>query len=184
MNCTQCQAQLYEYLDGTVSDGCREEISTHLAACPACAACVAAEHAANERFTAAASVFDLAPAARTRLAALLREPQPARFNWWRVFAPVAAAAGIVVLVGRLHHAPRPPAAVPAAAVAAYEPVEARDFILAARPAGIGHTADGVPYRFLRCFGVRREVWKKTADGSEVTVMVPHEQVLIAKLDVY
>jgi hypothetical protein len=67
---------------------------------------------------------------------------------------------------------------------AYEPVEAHDYILGTQPVGIGHAGNGQPYRAVRCYGVRREVWRKTADGSEVAVVVPQQQVILAKMDVY
>jgi anti-sigma factor RsiW len=182
MNCTQFQDQLFDYLDGTVPDPVRAEIAAHLAACSACAGRVASERAAAERFSAASRKFQLDPALRTRLTALLSEPRPARFPWWRVLVPLAAAVGIGVLVMRWDHRPSLPVQV--APVAAYKSLGAQDYILAAKPAGIGHTKDGVPYRFLRCIGVRREVWKKTADGSEVAVVMPQEQIMLARMDVY
>ena len=36
----------------------------------------------------------------------------------------------------------------------------------------------------RSYGVRREVWRNTADGSEVASVVPQQQLLLAKMDVY
>jgi hypothetical protein len=84
----------------------------------------------------------------------------------------------------LWHEPKQEQAPVVPPVAEYEPVGAEDFILGAKPAGIGRTEDGVPYRFVRCVGVRREVWKKTDDGSEVAVVVPQEQIILAKMDVY
>jgi hypothetical protein len=120
---------------------------------------------------------------RLQMARPVSQPRPVS-GWWRLAVPLAAAAAAVVLVANLHRSPAPgpsPAIIP---VSKYEPVGAEDFILSAKPAGIGHTEDGVPYRFLRCVGVRREVWKKRADGSEVAVVVPQEQIIIAKMDVY
>jgi predicted anti-sigma-YlaC factor YlaD len=182
MNCTQCREQLFEHIDGTLSAPGQAEFAAHLAACPACAGSDAAERAAAERFAAAAGEFSLPPGAHTRLAALLQETKPACFRWWRLLAPVAAAAGIVAFVVQWPSATVPP--LKAVPVAKYEPVEAQDFILGARPLGIGHTRDGVPYRFLRCVGLRREVWKKTDDGSEVAIVVPQEQIIVAKMAVY
>lgn len=115
---------------------------------------------------------------RLQMARPVRQPQPVSW-WWRLALPVAAAAGLVVLVAKLHPAP---AVVPP--VAQYVPVEVRDYILGATLLGVGHTDGGVPYRLLRSVGLRREVWKKTADGSEVAVVVPQQQLILAKMDVY
>lgn len=91
MNCPQCQDQMFEYLDGTLSACEREQFVVHLAACPVCAALVEVERAAVKRVAATATEFQLSPATRTRLTALLRAARPQRFAWWPVLVPVAAA---------------------------------------------------------------------------------------------
>ena len=100
-------------------------------------------------------------------------------RWWNRALPVATAAGIVVLVGKLHH---PPAVVPP--VAQYLPVEAENFMLGVKQVGITHTENGVPYRLLQCIGVRREIWQKTSDGSQVAVVVPQQEIILAQMDMY
>ena len=128
----------------------------------------------------------LSPALRARLQPP-RRPAAGRVIGWprrafRLALPLAAAAALALWLA----APRPP---PAPAVAQadaprFEPVGAQDFVLGTEALGIGHDETGRPYRVLRSYGVRRAVWRNTADGSEVASVVPQQQLLLAKMDVY
>lgn len=128
----------------------------------------------------------LSPALRARLQA---PPPPAagRVIAWprrllRLAAPLAAAAALALWLA----APRPPPAPDVAQAGAprFEAVGAQDFVLGTEALGIGHDETGRPYRVLRSYGVRREVWRNTADGSEVANVVPQQQLLLARMDVY
>ena len=115
-------------------------------------------------------------------------PQPAgKLVAWprrlfRVVLPLSAAAALALWVA----APRPdPVRLPVAPPAPqFETMGAQDYVLGTEPVGIGHDEAGRPYRVLRSYGVRREVWKNTADGSEVATVQPQQQLLLARMDVY
>jgi hypothetical protein len=116
-------------------------------------------------------------------------PVPAARHEWgwqewlfRVLMPATAAAAVALTV--LWHEPKQEQAPVVPPVAEYEPVESQNFVLGAKQVGIGRTEEGVPYRLVQCVGVRRETWKKTSDGSEVAVVVPQQEIILAKMDVY
>jgi hypothetical protein len=119
---------------------------------------------------------------------LARPAAPARRTDWRVWllraALSAAAAWAIVLVAAHRSAPAPVQVAAEPSRAAYEAVVARDFILAAEPLGVGHDEAGRPFRVVRTYGVRREVWKNSADGTEVASVVPQQHLLLARMDVY
>lgn len=128
----------------------------------------------------------LSPALRARLQPP-RPPAAGRVIDWprrafRLALPLAAAAALALWFA----APRPPPApdVAQAEPPRFEAVGAQDYVFGTEALGIGHDETGRPYRVLRSFGVRREVWRNTADGSEVASVVPQQQLLLAKMDVY
>jgi len=114
-------------------------------------------------------------------------PRPGWMAWLlRAAVPAAAAVALALLVSLWHPEAVKPAARTASAMpeTSYEPVEARDFILGARQIGVGHTADGQPYRVLHAYGLQRAVWKNSRDGSKVATVEPQQQILLAKMDVF
>lgn len=101
----------------------------------------------------------------------------------RAALPLAAAAALVLWLGAPEHPPAP-AVVAQATPAGYEAVGAEDIILGAEPVGIGHDEAGRPYRMVRSYGLRRSIWKNSADGSEMATMEPQQHLLLARMDVY
>lgn len=117
-------------------------------------------------------------------------PQPAgRIVAWpgwlyRVALPLAAAAALALWVAGPRQPAEPLPGAEQAVPPRFETVGAQSYVLGTEAVGIGHDEAGRPYRVLRSYGVRREVWKNTADGSEVATVEPQQQLLLAKMDVY
>jgi hypothetical protein len=118
----------------------------------------------------------------------LRQAQPAprgtALAWpgWllRAALPLAAAVAAALWIGF----DRTPSKASLDAASPFESVEAEDYILGTEPLGIGRDERGRPYRILRGYGVRREVWRNPENGSEVARVVPRQHLLLARMDVY
>lgn len=96
--------QLSELIDGELTIDAREQVTSHVTACPLCAERLrdlTGLHAALRPFAAARVGFDLAPLVEQRLAASVRPRQRERTpRWWQDWGLVPsglAAAGVLTV---------------------------------------------------------------------------------------
>ncbi|HKH71856.1 MAG TPA: zf-HC2 domain-containing protein, partial [Vicinamibacterales bacterium] len=99
MNCQDYDAQIGDYVDGAMDEAQRASFESHLATCASCRAVVADFSVIR---SASLSLVPQVPAPhvwRKLSAAIDAEPKPffgvGGMQWWRAFAPAAAAAILV-----------------------------------------------------------------------------------------
>lgn len=95
-------AELSAYLDGELDAAAQQRVTTHLMACPACAARLAGLQALAAGFRALPEEklgFDLAGVIEGRLAAAPRRPAPGRRRDWRTGWPLAVGAAASIAAG-------------------------------------------------------------------------------------
>jgi len=97
MNCQRCQDQVFEYLDGSLSDSARAAVEAHLEHCAACRQTVQAHQALVARFRQETEFLMLRPGLLNRVMSAAEEPMAPRFA--SVFrAPLAWAAAIAAVL--------------------------------------------------------------------------------------
>ena len=115
MNCETFRDEAFDFLDGTLGD--RREFEDHFAACPRCASLLRGIEA-NEKTLALARVPVAPPELWPRIAAAISAGRPLEFRRPRLASILAAAAGLLLVLGLLFSAGAPPATLDVVVVAA------------------------------------------------------------------
>jgi len=109
MNCHGFQHQLYEYLDGSLSEGAQAAVEKHLSGCAACRQALRQERqlaqSLSDKFRRTTDSLRLPPEVQRRVLAALanqggaQEQEQVRAFWWRRLAwPLCVAAPALLLL--------------------------------------------------------------------------------------
>jgi hypothetical protein len=100
MNCQTHEAQIGDYVDGTLDETQRPSLESHLATCASCRALVADFSVIRSASLELEAQVPPPHVWRNIAAAIENEPKPllgfGGTQWWRAFAPVAAMTFLVV----------------------------------------------------------------------------------------